>query len=441
MLDDASKERTDRSVDFDDSGLFVKGVEKRALLAFKEGEAQPTRPPNSVGNASASLYGCFCCFYNCCCCCFPSRVIGPLCGDKFCCPHAVQCEIRMRRDRWLGILHFICLLAHASMAGATFSVGFGKDMEVEIFRVKPEWNSTGANGYRYTVERELDLRIDVVTSLFFAISASFHFVWSLSSIWFPSVWKYYLDLIDNCFVWTRYVEYAFSASLMLVAIGMITGLRDFNSMFGVFALSFSTMLSGIVTEMKSIKKNPDQWVGDPAPVSWDKFDRYAFWKKFKSYTWRIFPHFAGWVPYLAAWFIVLRNFFEQIEDLPDGVEIPWFVPVAIYGTAVTFSSFAFVQLRYQWTAPKHYWRSEIVFTLLSLTAKMYLGLILFWNVILADSFEEAITPTSNFGHIGFNQTDFVFNQTGPGSDQTDFVVNQTYLGVNLTDPSINQTQP
>lgn len=160
---------------------------------------------------------------------------------------------------------------------------------------------------------------------------------------------------------------------MLAAIGMITGLRDYNSLLGVFVLSFTTMFLGLITEMLSRPTSEGLWN--------------------ESYKWRMFPHFIGWVPYITAWYIVLGNFFRQIADLPQDQQdrMPSFVPWAIYGTAVIFTSFAFVQIRYQLTAPEHYWRSEMWYCVLSLFAKSYLGSLLYWNVILAGSFDEAIS--------------------------------------------------
>jgi len=203
----------------------------------------------------------------------------------------------------------------------------------------------------------------------------------------------------------RFLEYSLSASLMLMAIGMITGLRDYNSMLGVFMLSFTTMLMGMITEMLSRPESPDKWVGDPDPVEWADFTWRSFAAKFRSYSWRMFPHFVGWLPYTAAWIIVLGNFSRQIDDLPSDQQdrIPWFVPWAIYGTAVVFTSFSFVQIRYQWTAPKHYWRSEIIYCALSLSAKTYLGSLLYWNIILAGSFDEAIA-LEDPGGVASNST-------------------------------------
>lgn len=410
----------------------VEGLEDdRLLRAYKEGtrcaDLSLKRNETSVANARASAYFWCCCFYNCCCC-FPSRwtssLFGPLCGKKFCCKQAICCEVEFRRDRWLGLMHSFCFFWHLGWAIASFSAGAGKDMEVDIFRVKPAWNNTGRNGYGFKMEKDLEIRIDTVTGWFFLLSALFHSVWMCASLFMSNVWDWLISYIDNCFCWwyvafrlepithsrlnsgvcsvahffstvrarRRFLEYSLSASLMLMAIGMITGLRDYNSMLGVFMLSFTTMFMGMITEMLSRPESPDKWVGDPDSVKWSKFTWRFFAAKFRSYSWRMFPHFIGWFPYSAAWIIVLGNFFRQIDDLPSDQQdrIPWFVPWAIYGTAVVFTSFSFVQVRYQWTAPKHYWRSELIYGALSLSAKTYLGGLLYWNILLADSFDESI---------------------------------------------------
>lgn len=182
---------------------------------------------------------------------------------------------------------------------------------------------------------------------------------------------------------------------MLVGIGMVTALRDRNAMIGVFMLCFTTMLFGILTEMLSRpEKSKLKWQGDPDPVEWAAFNYAAFAAKFRSYIWRTAPHYIGWVPYISAWYVVLQNFWKQLDDLPPDVRdrVPDFVPWAIYGTFVIFSSFSFVQARYQWTAPEHYWRTELHYGLLSATAKLYLGGLLYWNVLLAASFDEGVNP-------------------------------------------------
>ena len=213
---------------------------------------------------------------------------------------------------------------------------------------------------------------------------------------------------------------------MLVAIGMISGLRERAAMISIFMLSFTTMLCGILTELYSRPESPAKWKGDPDPVAWENFNYKAFSAKFKSYLYRMIPHYVGWIPYVTAWYLVLTNFYRQIWDLPKEIQdrIPWFVPVAINGTVVTFSSFTFVQWRYQWVAPENYWKTELWYAILSATAKLCklcfhkpstlstqpvttlsffcflcadLGLLLYWNVRAQRSnppwhFQKRATP-------------------------------------------------
>ena len=195
-------------VDWDNSGSR-KGLENSYLLTVNEktrGGAYENlatkRDERSVGRAKASAYLFLCCFYNCCCCCIPGcGGVKTLCGKAFCCPYAVQCTITMQRDRWLGSMHTLCFAVHCGFAIASFSLGAGKPMEVSIFRVKPAWNNTGRNGYDFVVEQELELRIDTVTGLFFALSAFFHFVWVVPAWCLPRVWDWMIKFVDDCFCW------------------------------------------------------------------------------------------------------------------------------------------------------------------------------------------------------------------------------------------------
>ena len=181
-----------------------KGYEKARLLTFRENsrflQISNQKDDRSVMKVTASMYLFCCCFYNSCCCCFPQWLIGPVCGKKFCCKYATQCEIRLTRDRWLGIMHALCFTIHATMACLSFAAGAGKPMEISIHRVKPLWDNTGRNGYIYAIQVEdIDLRIDTLTGTFFLLSAFFHFIWVVPSLFFPSLWSYMTSYIDKCF--------------------------------------------------------------------------------------------------------------------------------------------------------------------------------------------------------------------------------------------------
>lgn len=350
--------------------------------------------------ATATCYLWGCCFYNCCCCCFNycAKWPGPWCGKEFMCNNRPICyEVNMRRDYWLRIIHFFCFALHTMWATLSWTAGAGKPMEVQLYRVKPSWQNTGRDGYSYeVVKSDWAPRIDTVTGLFFLLSAIAHGMWVFVSPW-PWSRRLLWRMLDKALCWWRWLEYSLSASLMLVAIGMITALRQVDVMASIFMLNFTTMWCGMLTEVNSRPKI-EKYDENGRPVY-----NYDYWQgqrenmtlaaRWRNYSWRMLPHILGFFPYGAAWALVLGHFWSQIYDLPEDLRdrIPWFVAPAVTGTFVIFSSFTFVQWRYQWTAPKHYFRTEIWYCALSLLAKSYLGGLLYSNVLLAASFEEAIS--------------------------------------------------
>jgi hypothetical protein len=87
------------------------------------------------------------------------------------------CGFQIRRKTLLRVLNFVCFVFHTSLAILSAMLGRGKPMEVKIYRVKASWDHVGRNGYNYDVVEDFDIRIDVVTSLFFSLSAFFHALW------------------------------------------------------------------------------------------------------------------------------------------------------------------------------------------------------------------------------------------------------------------------
>ena len=81
------------------------------------------------------------------------------------------------------------------------------------------------------------------------------------------------------------------------------------------------------------------------------------------------PHIVGIIPYATAWYIIIQNFNDQVDDLCKELKelMPAFVKYIIYGSVAIFSSFTFVQMRYQWLAPKYYWRTELWYCFLSVS--------------------------------------------------------------------------
>ena len=104
------------------------------------------------------------------------------------------------------------------------------------------------------------------------------------------------------------------------------------------------------------------------------------------------PHILGWFPMSAVWYILINQLEQAKRDVSEVSDrnIPSWVNALIYGTALIFMSFTFVQIVFQRLAPGYYFGTEICYCILSLTAKLYLGWFLMINVVMTDGAENAL---------------------------------------------------
>lgn len=379
-------------------------------------QSEDQAKPTSVNSKRATLYLPFFCFFDCW-------------NSRWCCSgRLICCELHARRDRWLWFLHLIAFCIHLTCCILSLNAGSG-DMSVEIVRISASWENTGGDyGFSVVAAKSQFIRIDVVTAMFFGLSAFMHGLWVFLGPWTFFLWRQ----IDACLVATRWIEYSLSASLMAMAIAITVGIREQNTLSGIFFLHFITMLCGLLTEIHSRPAkadgsyNMDKWEGDPpddpvpprergdplapsdtaanassmevgapvnsgAPTNAEKQRRYRR-LRWNNYVWRMTPHVAGFFPFIAAWVVIVNAFFESIDDLCQNLKdrIPVFVVPVIFGSVGVFSCFTVVQIVFQWRPPKEYWKTEVYYTILSATAKIYLGGLLFVNVLSKASFNEAV---------------------------------------------------
>ena len=122
------------------------------------------------------------------------------------------------------------------------------------------------------------------------------------------------------------------------------------------------------------------------PVAVQRAAFFVRAQRTRNYVRRMVPHILGWFPMFSVW-VILINQLEQakrdVSEVSDRKIPPW-VNAVIYGTALIFMSFTFVQIWFQRLAPGFYWGTEICYCILSLTAKMYLGWFLLINVLFVD---------------------------------------------------------
>ena len=116
---------------------------------------------------------------------------------------------------------------------------------------------------------------------------------------------------------------------------------------------------------------------------------------------RMVPHVFGWFTMMAAWVIIIVHLEWAKHDLGKITdrEIPSWVNGAIYGTVIIFWSFTIPQILFQYLPPGFYWGSELIYCLLSLTAKLYLGIFLLVNVRASSTQYVPLLVTLHFLHL------------------------------------------
>jgi hypothetical protein len=142
----------------------------------------------------------------------------------------------------------------------------------------------------------------------------------------------------------RFYEYALSSSLMIVLIGMLTGLWDLGAILLIFTLNATMNLFGIMME------------------------KHNFFTKRVDWTAFVYGCVAGFVP----WVVVFLYFYGAVNSGDQGP--PAFVYVIIPTLFVFFNIFAVnMVLQYAKVGPwRDYVYGERVYIILSLAAKSVL---------------------------------------------------------------------
>lgn len=262
-----------------------------------------------------------------------------------------------------------------------------------------------------------------LTGAFFALSFAAHFFVVVSG-GYLSIYYWW---IDQCRQPLRWIEYFFSSTCMIVVIAAFCGVRDASIMLAVATLNAVTMIFGWVTEAlsrpydgvggRSImrgyskRRSADKSRGGDVvsgPVvavgafrEWDiSATRPATivfacssdptYLGVAATLQRLFPWVLGCIPYAVCWYILFAFFFDSTEDARKRGILPTFVDVIVWSEFVLFSLFALVVLWVQGRAngPQSYYAGEIAFLVLSLVAKLTLGIILVTQVFIASSFED-----------------------------------------------------
>jgi hypothetical protein len=188
------------------------------------------------------------------------------------------------------------------------------------------------------------LRIGPAVAFFLALAAIDHLL-----VASPGVHRWYERGLSRRSNYARWIEYSISASVMIVLIGLFVGIRDLAAVVAIFAVNTSMILFGLLME----RQQP------PGAADWS-----AFW----------FGCIVGIVP----WALIAVY-------VTQPAQVPGFVYAISVLQFVLFFSFAVnMALQYARTGRwRDYVYGEVVYIVLSFTAKSLLAWLIFANVLRA----------------------------------------------------------
>eukprot|EP00741_Cyanophora_paradoxa_P024665 tig00022104_g23814.t1 len=191
-----------------------------------------------------------------------------------------------------------------------------------------------------------DVHVGYMSGLFLLLSFLNHALCAA-----PISNEHYNRMIAGGANYWRWIEYSFSASLMHVMIGILCGIADVHTLFLIFGLTHVTMIYGATFE----RDNAGRFGMGPR-VAW-----LHFW--------------LGFIPHAFNWLVIACHFFRNVRvGSPPG-----FVWAIIFIEFILDLSFA-VNLWLQWKGVgryREYAFGELMFTVLSLSAKQLLAWIAF----------------------------------------------------------------
>jgi hypothetical protein len=245
-------------------------------------------------------------------------------------------DTTLGRLRWFNVV-----VGAVHLAQAALMLVLSNDLALPVFSAYLEADPVQAMGAVEPSEL-FSIAIGPALALFLFLAAADHF-----AVAAPGVRGWYERNLAAGINVARWVEYSFSASIMIVLIALFVGIRDGVALLGLFGVNTSMILFGLLMERHQ----------RPGRADWS-----AYW----------FGCVAGAVPWVAvAWYVAAAD------------EVPGFVYAITATQFVLFAGFALNQaLQYARVGP---WRSYIFgeagYVVLSLVAKSLLAWIIFANVL------------------------------------------------------------
>lgn len=201
----------------------------------------------------------------------------------------------------------------------------------------------GAPGSLDVSQKIVDISFPIAIALFLFLAAGDHLLMTI-----PRIRNWYEANLLQGRNYARWIEYSVSASIMMLLIGLLTGINNLYAMIGIFGVNAAMILFGLVMEQVN---------RDRENVNWWPF---------------IFGCVGGIVPWIA---VTTSLIILVVHEQPEGESVPVFVYFIYVSLFLLFNCFALNQwLQYRNKGKfSDYLYGEKVYLVLSLVAKSALA--------------------------------------------------------------------
>jgi transcription elongation factor Elf1 len=239
-----------------------------------------------------------------------------------------ECFSRLRKfNGVMGVFHFI--------QGALMLI-LSNNFTLPLTYTTPEFNVTTQTIIPVVVTF-IDVRIGPLVALFLFMSAIAHFL--IASI----LYQWYVKKLKKHMNPARWIEYSFSASLMIVIISMLVTIYDIGTIIALFTLTAVMNLMGLMMELHN------------------QTTEHTNWTSYKIGC------IAGFIPWVVIFIPLITA-----ESVPDFV-IAIFITIAIFFNLFAINMFLQYKRIGKW---RDYLYGEKMYIVLSLIAKSALA----WQV-------------------------------------------------------------
>jgi hypothetical protein len=264
-------------------------------------------------------------------------------NKKKCSKEDKQMIILRRYNLILFAIHitlaiFLAVYLNRQRKKGTTLQGIDLDLFEHAFKINPDMTFAEVISERITRVKEGDVITLIVT--FFAITAGFHLLYFLN----PN--DVYIKAVKRENNFLRWIEYSVSATIMIVIIALLSGVKNINNYILITVASIGVMSTGQLFETTEGKKSK-KWL----------------------------PILLGFLLLMGIFSVVFRSFKKRLQEAEKaGANIPKWLYGVVYIMFAFYASFGFVPIA-QMIFKGSYIIYEYIYLTLSLVSKTTLGML------------------------------------------------------------------